>query len=316
MLRLLLKRILRIPLFNKPVRNTIISLNGLLLKISGASKISGIVEIIVQNRKFKWFTNADDNIANNIYYNRYDDLQELCLFNMFASHSKVVFDIGANTGIFSIVAASSNINTKIIAFEPILNIYNRLNKNVEINQILNISTENIALSNDNGFIEFFVAQTDTIPTSSSVDLEFNKRMSYKDTSEGVKIEFEKVTCRKENIDTYIERNQIKNLDLLKIDVEKHEMEVFEGARKSFQKFSPIIIVEIMLDDIRKEYFDAYLKSMGYYSYLILQEGIIRLDEGLLKNFDTLSFLFSKKRTSQVYTSFKDTNIDLIQELMC
>ena len=68
--------------------------------------------------------------------------------------SKVIFDIGANTGIYSILAKVYNPKSKIFAFEPQPNIYNVLKKNNQINYF-DISCENIAISNEEGEVPFF-----------------------------------------------------------------------------------------------------------------------------------------------------------------
>ena len=68
--------------------------------------------------------------------------------------SKIIFDIGANTGIYSILSKVYNPNSIVSAFEPQPNIYKILKKNNHINNY-NISCENIAISNKTGKFPFF-----------------------------------------------------------------------------------------------------------------------------------------------------------------
>jgi hypothetical protein len=60
--------------------------------------------------------------------------------------SQVVFDIGANTGIYSLVAKSVNPGAIIYAFEPSIHSFKKLELNNKINNF-NIICEQLAVSN-------------------------------------------------------------------------------------------------------------------------------------------------------------------------
>ena len=64
--------------------------------------------------------------------------QELCLF------SDTILDIGANTGIYSMVAKSLHPTSTVFAFEPSIHTFKKLQQNNEINQF-DVKCEQICL---------------------------------------------------------------------------------------------------------------------------------------------------------------------------
>jgi len=63
---------------------------------------------------------------------------EYILDNFINLEKKIIFDIGANIGIATIVLAKQNPNSLIYAFEPFLNSYNTLLENIKLNNLKNI----------------------------------------------------------------------------------------------------------------------------------------------------------------------------------
>ena len=57
----------------------------------------------------------------------------------------------------------------------------------------------------------------------------------------------------------INENNIKNIDILKIDVEGYEHNVIKGAKKTIEKFRPIFFIEI--DDENLKHFKTTAKNI-------------------------------------------------------
>ncbi|HEU0065138.1 MAG TPA: hypothetical protein VFQ58_08905, partial [Flavisolibacter sp.] len=70
---------------------------------------------------------------------------------------------------------------------------------------------------------------------------------------------------------------------------------------------PIILFESFLDEDRKAFFNNILTENEYYVYLILKDGIVRLDNGFNTNDSGLNYLISPKKSSETFTSFKNLN---------
>ncbi|MBI4234864.1 FkbM family methyltransferase, partial [Candidatus Peregrinibacteria bacterium] len=70
--------------------------------------------------------------------------------------AKVVFDVGAHVGLFSIYAGLLNDRVKIYAFEPIEDNFLILKENLKKNGIKNVIAKNLALGSVSGMREIYV----------------------------------------------------------------------------------------------------------------------------------------------------------------
>lgn len=303
-----LKKIRNNTYLNKAVRGllkySLLNLN----KISQRWPVSGAISIKLDGQKFGFFAKSDDGTISNLYYNQaYMEAGELKLFFHLAKESNVIIDVGANTGLYSIVSAVDNQNASIYAFEPNPVNLVRLKENIQLNQLKNITLIEKALGSSAKTVSFYIPTEDRISDTSSVIPEFSKS-----TYEG-KIEWKEIKVQQTSLDHLSDIYKFKGVELIKIDVEGYEVDVFEGAKDFFKKYAPIVLCEIFLSDDKKEYFNQFLKAYGYHAYLVVKEGLIRLDEGMIPNHDGMNFLFVKGRTKEVFSSFRLMD-DLVKEL--
>ena len=172
--------------------------------------------------------------------------------------SSTIIDIGANTGIFTLVAKSVNPNAKVIAFEPISRIYEKLLKNIYINQY-NAAAFDIGISNFDGEQEIYDFPDIKNPYSASLDLQ-----QVNEISSRAQFDLKKILISTKKLDSLINEMQIKKLTntLIKIDVEQHEPFVLDGMKNMMQEQKPIILIEILNNKIG----DAVTKFMQNYNY--------------------------------------------------
>ena len=81
--------------------------------------------------------------------------ESLKIWAKLSQRAQTIIDIGANTGIYSLISQNNNINAKIIAIEPVDLNYNILVKNIERNKFP-ILSEKIALSDKEGTAKMFM----------------------------------------------------------------------------------------------------------------------------------------------------------------
>lgn len=141
----------------------------------------------------------------------------------------VVFDIGANTGVFSEIFAKFADN-KLYLFEPVPEIYAYCASKFVKNR--NVKVENLALSNKNAKDTLWV---------DNVNFGWNTLEKDKITSGMRTIKVQSIT-----FDEYVRKHSIKKIDLIKIDVEGAEYKVIEGMKKTLKslKNKPLIFCEI------------------------------------------------------------------------
>ena len=114
---------------------------------------------------------------------------------------------------------------------------------------------------------------------------------------------EEVNCS--TVDNEIERMGIEKLDLLKIDVEGGEYYVLKGAKKTIEKFHPVIQYEYstVIDKLSNlnntELSFNLLKDHGYLQYLIKDETLLIPIRNVDKNIDNANILcFHKDNLNQ------------------
>ncbi len=249
------------------------------------------------------YSNCDDGLVDFLYFkpNEYEELGELKLFQALARESSCILDIGANTGLYSLVSKKVNPNVRLYSFEPYHINRNRLEKNLKINDISDVQVIPKALGEENKMIPFAVPENEQICTVLSADTAFTRKffrkwVNYKD------IELEQV-----RLDDLIKNEELEKIDLIKIDVENYELTVLRGAFDTLDCFEPIIFIESFVDEERQAFFQNELATRGYYCYAVLKQGLLRLDQ-MSANPDSKDFILSKSKSVKRYISFSDPDI--------
>ena len=151
----------------------------------------------------------------------------------------VAVDVGANQGVYTL-AASRLVGPqgKVIAAEPAITEYEKLEKNVRLNGLKNVATEQVAVGATEGTTEFFVCLEGRGSFSSrrplASDLGSVRRM--------------RVEVPLTTLDRLAGKYQLQRCDLVKVDVEGGELDVLRGAGETVRRFHPIVMCE--LADIR------------------------------------------------------------------
>lgn len=141
---------------------------------------------------------------------------------------KYIIDAGANIGMASIYFANKYKEAKIIAIEPEEENYKLLKLNTE--KYSNITVINAALWNASGEIELFDVGVENVGFMIETDVS-SIRLATKN--------FKQLT-KTITIDEIIHDFNIDNIDILKIDIEGAEKELFESCENWINKVKLII----------------------------------------------------------------------------
>jgi FkbM family methyltransferase len=177
-------------------------------------------------------------------------------WKMLSEQSRIIFDVGANTGLYSLISSSTNSAASVYAFEPVDIIFNRLKKNIGLND-LKVHLNKIALADEDGEGKIYAAQT----VSHTFDQASLNQAKYKDSSTNYFI------IQKRRLDSFIKENEIKAIDLMKIDVETFEPQVLEGMGFYLKAFAPTLLIEILNGEVARKV-EALIDGIGYRYYLI------------------------------------------------
>lgn len=172
-----------------------------------------------------------------------------------SQRSQVILDIGANTGIYSLVAKAVNPEGDIYAFEPVNRVYLKLVENCCLNQY-NIKCFELAISNLDGEATIYDLETEHI---------YSVTVNENNTPPGMKAI--PITIQTKKLSTFIEETHIPKIDLIKIDVESHEPVVIESLGKYLEIMKPTLLVEVWNDEIGKTIEDM-VKNKSYQYFFI------------------------------------------------
>lgn len=216
-------------------------------------------------QSFTYLSTANDLIGRNLFWRdiKSYEPETIQLFYNLAQKSNLVLDIGANTGLFTLIALAANDNSKVISFEPVPNIYQLLVSNVNINGWAErFQGRNEAVSNIIGSTKFHIPFVD-LPLSSSLNIEGFRGI------QGNLVDVPVTT-----IDTVCSLNE--KVDLIKIDVEGLEDKVLQGMERVLSESSPAIIIECNTDGPCLA-IENILSKFGYHFYHVRAEGLVPMD---------------------------------------
>lgn len=184
------------------------------------------------------------------------------IFLALAKEVKTVIDVGANTGLFALLAAKANPASRVWAFEPVPFIHDMLQANIDLNQLHNLEAVQAAVADFVGESTFYITRTSTgIPTDSS-------------SCEGFRSDVEAIRLPTLTLDEHMRRAQIARLDLLKIDAEAAEAKVLRGASQTIERDRPFMICEV-LENVDHSYLQETIQAQRYLFYHITPERLVQ-----------------------------------------
>jgi FkbM family methyltransferase len=155
----------------------------------------------------------------------YYEKKELDIFEKLAPLATTFLDIGANIGMYSVIAATENATLRCMAFEPVEENQILLKKNITLNKLgKQVTLVKSAVSNRNGKATIHLSNKLSGTHSLSVDRGGTTR-----------------TVTITSVDSYCQKKQLKP-ELIKIDVEGHEGSVFRGMGNTLKE-TPTIFME-------------------------------------------------------------------------
>lgn len=136
-----------------------------------------------------------------------------------------VFDVGAHTGIFSIVAAK--LGARPVAIEPLPFLVERMKENAAINGV-----------------EFTICEAAAYKTKGEADIGYMAHIHH--PYGGSLLRTEKPNHTKLRVKTVrLDDFKMSNVRAIKIDVERAEIDVLRGAPNTIRRWRPAIILEAL-----------------------------------------------------------------------
>lgn len=148
-----------------------------------------------------------------------------CIENPESIKEKDILDVGGFVG-DSILVLKPLTEKRVVSFEAITENYEIMKKTVALNNLENVVLEHMALGADVG----------------TVRMEYAGSSSAFHTNGVVKVRGTEEVCL-ETLDHYMEGKDL-DIGLIKVDIEGAEQEFLKGAKKTIEKYRPVLLMSI------------------------------------------------------------------------
>jgi FkbM family methyltransferase len=232
-------------------------------------------------------------IENEIYWRGFEGCHEGKSMQVFAEILKIIkpktiWDIGANSGTYGILAKALLPNANVIFFEPIPKAADMVKENIELNNF-EARIFQLALGDYDGQGEIFFHKGEDMATSVTVNRNTIPKGQQSD-------------CLRINVkraDTLINENQLNVPSFIKLDVEGYEYEVLKGfGEKDLSEC--IFLIEILTDDLAKKLNTIFLNTKYDFYNIDDRKKTNRKTEFLEKS-DFYNYLIIPKKISLLHT---------------
>lgn len=208
---------------------------------------------------------AQEDIGKRLILTGSFEQDEICYIERNVRVSDICFDVGGNTGIYAMLFAKlTGARGKVYVFEPIRKNVLAIELASEINGFKNVQVFEGVASNENGVVMISTPEMDGAYT----------HIEKYNISSGMH------EVRSITLDSFMANEDIKKIDILKVDVEGAEFEVLRGAKNilSNENVAPrLVMVELFSQFLEK--FDAsipdilnYMNSFSYKPYYVQSDG--------------------------------------------
>ncbi|XLS27833.1 amino acid adenylation domain-containing protein [Flavobacteriaceae bacterium M23B6Z8] len=235
--------------------------------------------------------------------------KEIFLDNAYLQHGielkpgAVVFDVGANVGIFSMMVSTCFPGTTIYAFEPIPPTFEIMKANTDLyGDQATIFAYNAGLSDSHQKVTFTHYPKNSMLSGRYGDegadkgyvrnvMEHQLGSHGEQTGNGenafIESHIEMMTeesmysedyeCLLLSFSEVVEKHQIERVDLLKIDVERSELDVIAGIKDEHWAIIQQIVIEVHQDGTSLDYVKLLLANKGFICFTEQEDALVGTD---------------------------------------
>ena len=208
---------------------------------------------------------------NKIYLDQNDSLRlsihgshepfETELLSKWIKESDYVLDLGANIGYFTLIMSKLvGDSGKVFSFEPSMDNFEILKKNIKVNNCNNVIIENMAVGNKNGEIKLYLSDNQSMHTLYENTISTNRS----------------VTVPIIKLDDYYNKKSINKINVIKMDVEGAELDTLRGMSNILTENKDVVLfVEFNPESIKKAGMLpkdqlAFIDDLGFKIYVIYE----------------------------------------------
>jgi FkbM family methyltransferase len=208
-----------------------------------------------EGQPFTLFSQNDDLCSLSLQWTGEYEAASTYVWQKLAQRAKLVLDIGAYTGLYSLLASRANPACRVVGFEPLSRNYARFLQNVQLNQMGNVSAVRAAAGKQHGQIGLSIYSNGEFLTSGA---------SIVSTAGRQPVDVETVPLV--SIDAVLESNRLGQPELIKIDAEGAELQVLSGMSRTLAA-QPDLLMECLTGSDCMS-LEQILSPFGYRYYAI------------------------------------------------
>lgn len=268
------------------------------LRIAQHLYFNGVFQGRLNGEKVVKLLPTGHQIENEIYWRGFEGCHEQKSMQIFVSivqnlAPKIIWDIGANSGTYGLLAKALQPNSEVVFFEPIPKAVEYIKKNLELNDF-KAKVFELAVGDYDGEGAIFFENGQDFTYSVTVNMDT--------TAEGVESDLMKIQVRR--LDSLCRDFVLNSPSLVKLDIEKYEYEAMKGWGDLIPK-DAIFLIEILSDVMARKLEQFFpeneyefwnindqlstirqtkaLEKSDFYNYLIIPKGLC----GQVKSFTGL-----------------------------
>lgn len=241
-------------------RNTKEFLKKLETLFERANKRSKIIIVNARQKtplrigRWKLWLNSENEIDSiGTFQEMFEDKAHQQLRNFPSNGDKIIVDLGANEGYYTLAVKQKSPNAKIISVEANPIAFKLLQKNIKENKLKNVFTLNRVVTNREGQVNFEIVKGVTAIGGLKVQ---GKR------SWLPKNYIKKVKLKSTTLESICKKLNINKIDLLKLDVEGSEYVILSSSR-NILKNTRKVVVEVHSSELRSKV-KKLLRGLGFY----------------------------------------------------
>jgi FkbM family methyltransferase len=215
------------------------------LKVRRRLRLPYVVQIEALDNRFRYRTDKSDALYVRTTESSFGGWERVPrqVFSALASNSRTVLDVGAYSGIYSLIALASSSTSFVHAIEPMPTNVRRTRRNLLLNDQFpreRWQIHQFAASDARGDVALYFNSCASLDTA-SLDQHFRESAPNRQSVKAMPLDY----CN------------FKEVDLMKLDVEGHEDNTLRGARRILAESQPFVLfetlTEIKLDLCRSEF---------------------------------------------------------------
>lgn len=174
-----------------------------------------------------------NDLSKQLYVGGCFEPNEFAFLDNILAPGMTFIDAGANDGLFTLFAARRVGPTgQVWAFEPSRREFTRLRRNVQSNVLGNVRTFQLALADTQGQAEMKIADDEHSGQNTLGDFAYQIDLVRRERVATVRLE------------DLVRQEYLRQIDVIKLDVEGAELSVLTGASEILRKQRPLLLLEV------------------------------------------------------------------------